>query len=44
MVTHAVYDFALMAYLLRYHSPRRPDRNPIIALSPDEDIDDYDES
>ena len=44
MVTHALYDFILMAYLLRIHRPGGPIRNPIAPLSPDEDIDDYDES
>ena len=44
MVTHALYDFILMAYLLRIHRPAGPIRNPIAPLSPDEDIDDYDES
>jgi uncharacterized protein len=42
MVTHAVYDLALMAYLLRYHSPRGPVTNPIYPLDADEEIDDYD--
>jgi membrane protease YdiL (CAAX protease family) len=42
MVTHAVYDFALMAYLLHFHSPGGPVRNPIYGLEPDEEIDDYD--
>src|SRR3954451_13332700 len=44
MVTHALYDFILIAYLLRIHRPAGPIRNPITPLSPDEDIDDYDES
>jgi len=44
MVTHTLYDFILMAYLLRLHRPAGPIRNPITPLSPDEDIDDYDQS
>jgi uncharacterized protein len=39
MVTHTLYDFALMAYLLRYHYRGGP-INPIHPLDPDEDIDD----
>ena len=39
MVTHALYDFALMAYLLRYHYRGGP-INPIHPLDPDADIDD----
>jgi CAAX protease family protein len=41
MVTHSVYDFALMAYLLRYHSPGGPVINPIFPVDSDEEIDDY---
>src|SRR4051794_30687642 len=41
MVTHSIYDLALMAYLLRYHSPGGPVINPIIEVDSDEDIDDY---
>ena len=37
MVTHALYDFVLMAYLLRIHRPAGPIRNPITPVSPDED-------
>jgi membrane protease YdiL (CAAX protease family) len=42
MVTHAFYDFALMAYLLRFHFPGGPVTNPIYPLDSDEEIDDYD--
>ena len=41
MVTHAVYDLVLMAYLLRYHSPGGPAVNPIFEVDSDEEIDDY---
>jgi membrane protease YdiL (CAAX protease family) len=41
MVTHSVYDLALMAYLLRYHSPGGPVTNPIMEVDSDEEIDDY---
>src|SRR5262245_7078670 len=44
MVLHAVYDFALMAYLLRFHAPSGPVKNPIQAVDSDEEIDDYDQS
>ena len=39
MVTHALYDLALMAYLLRYHYRGGP-INPIIPIDPGADIDD----
>jgi membrane protease YdiL (CAAX protease family) len=41
MVTHSIYDLALMAYLLRYHSPGGPVANPILEVDSDEEIDDY---
>jgi membrane protease YdiL (CAAX protease family) len=44
MVTHAFYDFILMAYLLRIHRPDTPISNPIFPLGSDEQIDDYLES
>lgn len=43
MVTHGVYDFALMAFLLRIQSPLRPAENPIAVVDSDRKIDDYDE-
>jgi membrane protease YdiL (CAAX protease family) len=43
MVTHAVYDFALMAYLLRIHAPSGPVKNPIYPVDSDDEIDHYDE-
>ncbi len=39
MVTHSLYDFALMSYLLRYHYRGGP-INPIQPLPPDTNIDD----
>ncbi len=39
MVTHSLYDFALMSYLLRYHYRGGP-MNPIQPLDPDANIDD----
>jgi membrane protease YdiL (CAAX protease family) len=42
MVTHAFFDFALMAYLLRIHGPGGPVRNPIFPLDSDEEIDNFD--
>jgi CAAX protease family protein len=39
MVTHSLYDFALMSYLLRYHYRGGP-INPIQPLDPDANIDD----
>jgi len=39
MVTHSLYDFALMSYLLRYHYRGGP-MNPIHPLDPDANIDD----
>jgi len=39
MVTHSLYDFALMSYLLRYHYRGGP-INPIHPLDPDANIDD----
>ena len=39
MVTHSLYDFALMSYLLRYHYRGGPS-NPIQPLDPDANIDD----
>jgi membrane protease YdiL (CAAX protease family) len=39
MVAHALYDFALMAYLLRFHYRGKP-INPIHPLDPGADIDD----
>ena len=39
MVTHSIYDFALMSYLLRYHYRGGP-INPIQSLDPDTNIDD----
>jgi membrane protease YdiL (CAAX protease family) len=41
MVTHSVYDLALMAYLLRYYSRGGPVINPIFPVDSDEEIDDY---
>ena len=38
MVTHALYDFALMAYLLRFHYRGGP-INPIVPVDPGADID-----
>ncbi len=42
MVAHAVYDFLLMAYLLRIGDPDRPRENPIAAIDSDHEIDSYD--
>jgi len=42
MVTHAVYDFLLMAYLLRIGDPDQPRENPIAAIDSDHEIDSYD--
>lgn len=42
MVAHAVYDFLLMAYLLRIGDPNRPRENPIAAIDSDHEIDSYD--
>jgi uncharacterized protein len=39
IVTHSLYDFALMSYLLRYHYRGGP-INPIHPLDPDANIDD----
>jgi membrane protease YdiL (CAAX protease family) len=39
MVTHFLYDFTLMSYLLRYHYRGGP-LNPIRPLDPDANIDD----
>ena len=39
IVTHALYDFALMAYLLRFHYRGGP-INPIVPIDPGADIDD----
>ncbi len=39
MVTHSLYDFALMSYLLRYYYRGGPS-NPIQPLDPDTNIDD----
>ena len=39
MVTHALYDFALMAYLLKFHYRGGP-INPIMPLDPGANIDD----
>ena len=39
MVTHSIYDFGLMSYLLRYHYRGGP-INPIQSLDPDTNIDD----
>lgn len=44
MITHALYDFLLIAYLLRVHRPEGPIRNPITPVPSDEEIDDFDES
>ena len=44
IVTHGLYDFTLMAYLLRIRSPLRPPDNPIAAVDSDRKIDDYNES
>jgi membrane protease YdiL (CAAX protease family) len=44
MVTHALYDFILMAYLLRVHRPAGPITNPIFPVHSDQEIDHYDES
>lgn len=41
MMAHAVYDFLLMAYLLRIHDPNRPRENPIAAIDSDHEIDSY---
>jgi len=43
IVTHGLYDFTLMAYLLRIKSFGRPAGNPIAAVDSDRKIDDYDE-
>ncbi len=43
MVTHAVYDFALMVYLLKI-TPHVEGRDVIPRIDPDADIDDLDES
>lgn len=43
IVTHGVYDFALMAFLLRIKSPLRPAGNPIPIIDSDRNIDDYDQ-
>lgn len=41
MATHAVYDFLLMASLLRVGDPDRPRENPIAAVDSDDEIDSY---
>ena len=43
MVTHAVYDFALMAYLLKFTHHGEPGES-IPTVDPDTNIDDLDES
>jgi membrane protease YdiL (CAAX protease family) len=42
IVTHGVYDFVLMAYLLRIRESGRPAGNPIAEVDSDRKIDDYD--
>ncbi|WP_197491063.1 CPBP family intramembrane glutamic endopeptidase [Planctomyces sp. SH-PL62] len=42
IVCHGVYDFVLMAYLLRPGDPNRPIRNPIDAIDADRHIDEHD--
>ena len=44
MVTHAVYDFALMAYLLKFTTYHGERHDVIPPVDPDADIDDLDES
>jgi len=44
MVTHAVYDFALMTYLLKFTTYQGERRDVIPQVDPDADIDDRDES
>ena len=41
MVTHGVYDFALMAYLLRIRNSGQPPCNPIVVVDSDRKIDGY---
>ncbi|APW61243.1 CPBP family intramembrane glutamic endopeptidase [Paludisphaera borealis] len=41
MVTHGLYDFILMAYLLRIKNFGRPASNPIAEVDSDRKIDDY---
>jgi len=43
MMAHAVYDFLLMAYLLRIGDPNQPRENPIAAIDSDHEIDSYDD-
>jgi len=42
MICHGVYDFILMAYLLRTVDPDQPKRNPIDAIDADHRIDEHD--
>lgn len=43
MVTHGLYDFTLMAYLLRIWKTERGHGDPIPPVDPDRKVDDYDE-
>jgi uncharacterized protein len=44
IVTHTLYDFSLMAYLLRFHGPQGPVANPIHPVDSDVEIDAFDRS
>jgi membrane protease YdiL (CAAX protease family) len=43
IVTHGLYDFMLMAYLLRIKNSGRPAGNPIAEIDSDRKIDEYDD-